>query len=553
MNNYIYEYWQKIKDGSIITSKWIILFYDYIVEGLKDKKFKFDSKKANKAIKFIENFCRHHEGILAPQLIKLELWQKAFISVVFGILDDDGLRQFREVFLVVSRKNGKTLIASAIAAYMAYADGEYGGKIYMIAPKLQQASICYDGFYQMVQKENELSDISKKRRTDIYVEFNNTTIQPLAFNYKKSDGLNPSMVVCDEISSWPPEQGGKQYEVIKSALGARKQPLVLNITTAGYVNGGPYDDLFKRATQFLLGNSKETRLAPFIYQIDDEEKWNDLNELQKSNPNLGVSVFPDFFINEIAVAELSLQKKAEFMTKYCNVKQNSALAWLSAAVINKARCEHKDISEFAHSYCVAGIDLSKSTDLTALSFVIEKDEQLNVFTHYWLPANKLQEAMQRDSLPYDQYVQRGILSLSGENIINYRDVYDYITSLVEQYEILPLKIGFDKYMADYLIQDLKGYGFHCDDVRQYFNLSPVIRECEGLLRDGSIKIFDNDLMAIHLADCATETAKVNDKVRLVKIQDQPNIHIDGVMSMIDALTVRQKYYEEIGEQLKNKE
>jgi len=361
------------------------------------------------------------------------------------------------------------------------------------------------------------------------------------------------MVVCDEISSWPPEQGGKQYEVIKSALGARKQPLVLNITTAGYVNGGPYDDLFKRGTQFLLGNSKETRLAPLIYQIDDEEKWNDLNELQKSNPNLGVSVFPDFFINEIAVAELSLQKKAEFLTKYCNIKQNSSLAWLSAATINKARGDAKDIADFAHSYCVAGIDLSKSTDLTALSLVIEKDDELNVFTHYFLPANKLQEAMQRDSLPYDQYVQKGILTLSGDNIINYRDVYQYLVDIVEQYEILPLKIGYDKYMADYLIQDLKAYGFHCDDVRQYFNLSPVIRDCEGLLRDGKIHIYDNDLMAIHLADCATETSKVNDKIRLVKIQDQPNIHIDGVMSMIDALTVRQKYHDEIGEQLENKE
>ncbi len=551
MNNYIIEYYQGIKSGDIIVGKWITLLYENIITGLEKGKYRFDQKKANKAIKFIENFCRHHEGEKGGELFVLELWQKSAISIIFGILDKDGNRQFREVFFVVARKNGKTLLASAVSAYMSYADGEYGGKIYMIAPKLQQANLCFDGFYQMIKKEPELDALAKKRRTDIYISVSNTSIAPLAFNAKKSDGLNPSYVVCDEISSWPAEQGSKQYEVIKSALGARKQPLVMNITTAGYVIGGPYDELMKRSTQFLLGNSRETRLCPFIYQIDDESKWNDINELRKSNPNLSVSISVDFLLEEIRVAELSLQKKMEFLTKYCNIQQTSVAAWLSSRIIKKAIGEHRDISEFAHSYCVAGIDLSRSTDLTSVSIVIEREEKMYVFTHYFLPYNKLQEAMLRDSIPYDQYITKGILSLSGENIINYRDVYNYLINLVEEYEILPLKVGYDKYMADYLIQDLKTYGFHCDDVRQYFNLSPVIRDCEGLLRDGKIDIMDNDLMKIHLADCATETAKVNDKIRLVKIQDTPNIHIDGVMSMIDALTVRQKYYDEVGELLKN--
>lgn len=537
----------------MVVGGWIKLAYKKIIDGLENKTYKFDAKKANLAIVFVENFCRHHKGDLRNKMVKLELWQKAMIQVIFGILDEKGNRQFREVFLVVGRKNGKTLLASAISALLAYVDGEQGGEIYMIAPKLKQAALCFDGFYQMVLMEPELSNLSKKRRSDVYIPSLNTSIQPLAFNAKKSDGLNPSGVVCDEISSWPAEQGIKQYEVIKSALGARRQPLVFNITTAGYIFNGPYDELMKRSTQFLMGTSKETRLIPFIYQIEDETKWNDINELQKSNPNLGVSVSVDYLLEEIRVAEAMLSKKAEFLTKYCNIQQTSATAWLSAETINKARGEAKDISDFAHSYCVAGIDLARSTDLTAVSLVIEKDEELHVFTHYWMPENKLQEAMQRDSLPYDQYIQRGFLSLSGENYVDYRDVYNYLVNIVEKYEILPLKIGYDKYMAPNLVQDLMAYGFHCDNVQQYFNLSPVIREAEGMLRDGKIHIYDNDLMAVHMADCATETAKVNDKVRLVKIQDQQNIHIDGVMSMIDALTVRQKYHEEIGEQLENKE
>ena len=188
---------------------------------------------------------------------------------MFGIVDENGLRIFREVFLVMGRKNGKSLFASACIAYMAYLDGEYGAKIYCLAPKLEQAAIVYDNFYKMIHQEPELDELAQKRRSDIYLEGTNTAIKPLAFNAKKSDGFNPHMTVCDEIASWPAEQGLKQYEVMKSALGARLQPMILSISTAGYVNDGPYDELMARATAVLLGSSKERRLLPILYMIDD--------------------------------------------------------------------------------------------------------------------------------------------------------------------------------------------------------------------------------------------------------------------------------------------
>ena len=155
----------------------------------------------------------------------------------FGIVDKNDLRQFREVVLVVGRKNGKTLLASALAEYMAYLDGEYGARVYFCAPKLDQAKLCYDAFYQMLLQEDELDELAKKRRSDIYIASTNTSIQPLAFNSKKSDGLNPHLVVCDEFSAWQGDAGLKQYEVLKSALGSRKQPLILSISTANYIEG----------------------------------------------------------------------------------------------------------------------------------------------------------------------------------------------------------------------------------------------------------------------------------------------------------------------------
>ena len=549
MNNFIFEYYQKIQDGSIIVGQWIKLWYEYIIQGLEKGSFYFDSKKAGKAIKFIETFCRHHEGALAPQLIKLELWQKALISVLFGIMDQNGYRQFREALIVVARKNGKTLLAAAIANYCAFLDGEYGGRIYFAAPKLEQAALCYDAFYQMIDKDPELAPMAKKRRSDIYIAESNTSAKPLAFSAKKSDGLNISLCIADENASWPGEQGLKFYEVIKSSFGARLQPLLLSISTAGYINEGIYDELMKRCTRVLKGDSKERRLAPFLYIIDDIQKWNDINELRKSNPNMGVSVSVDYLLEEIAVAEGSLSKKAEFLTKYCNIKQNSSQAWLSTNAIEKCSGKHLNLNDFKNTYCVGGIDLSRTTDLTACTAVIEKSNKLYVFAKFFLPAEKLEEATARDGLPYAAYVQRGILKLSGDNFVDYHDCFNWFKMLVEEYQIYPLQVGYDRYTAQYLVQEMTQYGFHMDDVFQGYNLTPVIREVEGQMKDGVFEIGDNDLLKVHLLNIAIKSEAESGRSKLVKMN--ANDHIDGGAALLDAMTVRQKYCAEIGDQLKN--
>ena len=549
MDNYILQYYQKIENGSITVGKWIRLLYEYIVNGLENKSFFYDQSKALKAIAFIERFCRHHEGSLGGQLIKLELWQKAFISVLFGIVDKRGVRQFSEVLLVMARKNGKTLLASAIATYCAYADGEYGARVYMAAPKLQQANICYDQCYQTIKKEPELEKFAKKRRTDIYIEYSNSSIAPLAFSEKKSDGLNVSCAILDEVASWRGQAGLRFYEVLKSSVGARTQPILLGITTSGYENDGIYDALITRATRFLTGGSKETHFLPVLYMIDDLDKWNDISELQKSNPNMNVSVTAKYLIDELAIAENSLSKKGEYITKYCCVKQNSSLAWLDAQTIKRMSGDALRLDDFKHSYCVAGIDLSMSTDLTAAMIVIEKNGELYVFGHFWLPSAKIEDATSRDGLPYEQYIERGFLSLSGENFIDYADCYKWLVNLVESYEILPLVAGYDRYSANYLINDLKSYGFITDDVYQGDNLYGVLQEMEGLMKDGKVHIGDNDLLKVHLLNSAIKMSAERGRGKLAKIK--PNDHIDGVAALADAFCVRQKWYDQIGNQLKN--
>lgn len=548
--NYIYQYYQKIKDGSVTVGKWIRLVYEYIVNGLEEKRFFFDQKKANHAVDFIEMFCHHAEGKLAPGLLKLELWQKAYVSALFGIVDENGLRQFRESLLIVGRKNGKSLLLSAICCYSAFADGEYGGRIYFTAPKMEQAGQGFDAFVETMKKEPVLAKRAKKRRTDVYIESSNTTIKPLAFSAKKSDGLNVSLAVADEIGSWSGQGGLRFYEVLKSSQGARKQPLLIAISSAGFENESTYDELFKRATRLLNGDSREKRFLPFIYQIDDIRKWDDASEWQKSNPNLGVSVSLDYLLEELAIAEGSLSKRSEFITKYCNIKQNAVTAWLKAEDVEKAYTGVPLLPEqFRENYGILGIDLSRTTDLSAVMWLVQKGDVINIFGKFFLPAEKIEEASARDQLPYQIYIDKGFLIPSGDNVIDYHDCFNYITSVINQCHLYPLRVMYDRYSAQYLVKELEAFGCLTDDCHQGFNMTPAIAEFEGMLKSGRINIGNNDLLKVHLLNAGLKMDNQSERYKLIKISQTD--HVDGVASILDAMIGRQKYWAEDGQRLLN--
>ena len=567
--NYIYSYYQGIKNGKYTVGRWIELVYDYIIQGLQEKRFFFDQKKANDAIEWMETHCFHTEGPLAPGPLKLEPWQKAFVSCEYGLVDEEGRRQFREIILVVGRKNGKTKLAASQGEYEFRGSGEFGSRVFCLAPKLDQADLVYNDIWMMVTLDPEYkalkeyvketdergrlvrddSELPRHRMSDLFIPATNSTVKKIAFSAKKSDGFNPSLAICDEVASWEGDAGLKQYEVIKSGMGARPEAMLLSCTTSGYINDSIYDELLRRATRFLLGDSKETKLLPFLYMIDDVDKWNDINELRKANPNLGSSVSVDYMLEEIAVAEGSLSKRAEFITKYCNLKQNSSLAWLESKVIDRTTGEPLDPEQFRGCYCVGGFDLSRTTDLTAACVVIEKSGELYVLAKFFLPEERIQDAIAADGVPYNIYIQRGLLTPSGANIVDYNDVFNWFRELVERYEIYPLKVGYDRYSAAYLVQQMESYGFHMDDVFQGFNLHPVIQETEGLLKDGKIHIGDNDLLKIHFFNSALKISTEKGRSKLIKIK--PSAHIDGMAALLDAMTVRQKWFGEIGEQLRN--
>lgn len=567
--NYIYAYYQQINNGSITAGKWIKLVYEYLVKGIESGEFFFDQKKANDAINWIEGHCFHTEGPKAPNPLVLELWQKAMLSAVYGIVDKDGNRIHREIILLVARKNGKSVLSASVASYV-WRESGYGARVFCVAPKVDQSDIIYNCIWNMVQLDPEWQDLKEKsqekdtqhrkihddsmlarhRQTDLAIPGSNSTVKKVSYTSRDLNGYNPSMTVCDEIASWSGDKGLKAYEVMRSAMGARPDSFIMGCTTSGYVNDSIYDELIKRSTRFLLGDSKETKLLPFLYMIDDADKWNDINELRKSNPNLGVSVSVDYMLEEIAIAEGSLSKRNEFLCKYACLKGTSSLAWLPAQTVEAACGEELKLEDFRNTYAVAGIDLSQTTDLTACTLVIERDGELYVFAKCFLPAEKIDEATQRDGLPYNIYIQRGLLQPSGDNFIDYHDCFNWFRMLVEEYEIFPLVTGYDRYSAQYLVQDMTSYGFMMDSVYQGENLYPCIRETEGLLKDHKIHIGDNDLLKIHLLNSAIKMSAERGRGRLVKVN--PSYHIDACAALIDAMTVRQKWFGEYGEQLKNR-
>ena len=552
--NAILQYYQAIMTESVVVGEWVRKLYALIVEGLESKRWYFDHRKANNCIRFIETFCHHNKGPLAPGKLKLALWQKAALSLIFGIVDKEGRRQFTEVVLIVGRKQGKTLLAGGIGNYMAYAAGEFGSEIYYLAPKLDQADLCFGAFEFNVHQEPDLDKRTKSTKSrGLYIQETNTVVKKLPFSDRKADGYNPMLYVGDEIASWPGQRGLRQWEVMVSGTGAREEPLGIAISSAGYENEGIFDELVKRGTGFLNGNSREEHLLPILYMIDDLGKWNDLNELQKSLPGLGESVSAKFILSEIAIAEGSLSKKTEFITKYCNRKQNASTAWFSRETVDKAFGWNYTLSDFRNCYALGGIDLSQTTDLTSACVLIEREGVIWVFCHFWLPSEKLAIATARDEIPYQAMIDRGFLTLAGDELVDYKAVYSWFTALIEEHKIYPLMVGYDRYSSQYLIQDMETYGFHTDSVFQGFNLSGVEDTMEGMLKQGTLRCADdNDLLKIHLLDAAQKiesTTSAHPRKKLEKISKYA--HVDGVAAILDALCMRANCWNEMGGRLMN--
>lgn len=532
MTNYIIECWQEIEKGNIVVSKRIYKQYQKLVQDIDHHdKYVYDSAKALRPIKFIEAFCRHSKGELAGKPLILDLFQKAYISALFGFIDKDtGHRRYTESFFFVGRKNGKTTMLSAIALYMLMADGESGAEVYSVASKRDQANILFDQAHEMIKQSPDLNKNIRKRKSDLYFPHNFSKMQSLGKNSNSLDGLNAHLVVIDELHSI---QDRNLYEVMKQSQSARTQPLLIMITTAGTHRGTIFDDIYEYACNVVDGNFQDDNFLPIMYELDNKGEFKMPDRWQKSNPALGVSKRVEDLERKVARAKNNPSDLTGILTKDFNIREITGSAWLTFEDINNEATF--DIKDFAGTYAIGGADLSITTDLSCatLLFVDPETELRYVHQMYWLPHDNLQKRVQEDKIPYDKWHEQGYLRLCSGNTIDYSDITDWFLEMLNEYDITPLWIYYDNYSARYWVDEMEAYGFKMVRTQQGARtLSLPMQNMGADLQKKKINYNNHPILKWCLTNTGIETDR-NGNIVPIKNQS-PKRRIDGTASLLDA-------------------
>lgn len=532
MLNYIEEYYRQIKSGDIVASKRITKQYEKLIDDMYNHpQYIYDHAKAERPIKFIETFCRHSKGELAGKPLILDLFQKTYISALFGFVDKEtGKRRYTESFFYVARKNGKTTMLSAIALYMMIADGESGAEVYSVASKRDQANILFDQAHEMIKQSPDLSRNIRKRKSDLYFSHNFSKMQSLGKNSNSLDGLNAHLVVIDELHSI---QDRNLYEVMKQSQSARTQPLLIMITTAGTHRGTIFDDLYEYACNVVDGNFKDDNFLPIMYELDEKKEYKNPECWQKANPSLNISKRVEDLERKVARAENDANNLTGILTKDFNVRETSHNAWLTFEQINNTATF--DIKDFADWYAIGGADLSITTDLSCatLLFVDPETEIRYVHQMYWLPEDNLRKRVDNDKIPYDKWHEQGLLRLCRGNTINYSDITEWFVEMIEDYEITPLWIYYDNYSARYWVDEMEGHGFKMVRTPQGARtLSLPMQNLGADLKKHKVNYNNHPILKWCLTNTGIETDR-NGNIVPVKNQS-PKRRIDGTASLLDA-------------------
>ena len=542
MSNYIDEYLENMRSGKCIVSKRIRRVYEKLSDDIHNPKngFIFDEKKAQRPIDFIERFCRHSKGEWASQPLKLELFQKAFISALFGFIDEkSGFRKYRETLFYVARKNGKSVLLSGIALYCLIADNEPGAEVYSVASKKDQARIIFTESVNMVKQSPELIGITKKRKSDLYFPLTFSKMQPLGKNSDTLDGLNSSLVIVDELHSI---RDRNLYEVMKQSQSARRQPLFVMITTAGTIRESIFDDIYKYACGVADGTIKDDRFLPIMYELDDKKEAFDPLKWEKANPGLNSIKKLDDLISKVERAKNSPHDLTGVLVKDFNVIQSVSTAWLPFDDINNE--ETFDLSAFRGQYAIGGADLSITTDLTCATLLfMDKSEKRYVTQMYFLPADNFEQRVHDEKIPYDKWLESGLLRLCQGNTINYHDVTAWFLEMVEKYDVTPAWIYYDSYSARYWVDEMQNHGFNmirC--IQGAKTLSLPMQKLGADLQKKLVNYNNNPLLKWCITNTGIQTDR-NGNIVPVKATSA-KYRIDGLASLLDAYVGLCDHYNE---------
>lgn len=540
--NYITQYNDLLQRGEIPACRRIKAVYSRLAEETQTAgKYVFDEAKASRPIEFIERFCRHSKGEWSGQPVRLELFQKAFIQALFGFIDTEtGLRRYREAFFLVGRKNGKSTLLAGLALYMLIADGEGGAEVYSTATKYAQARLLFDECHNMVKQSPALSKHIRKRKTDLYYTPTMSKLQPLSRNSDTLDGLNASFVIMDELHG---VKDRNLYEVMRQSQSARRQPLLVMITTAGTVRECIFDDMYSHACAVADGSLQDESFLPILYELDRRNEWTEPDAWAKANPSLGAIKKLDDLQIKVERAKQNPVELSGVLCKEFNIRETVKTAWLSFEAINNT--ETFDLEAFRGGYCIGGVDLSITTDLTCASllFMRRGDDRKYITQMYWLPADRLQERVQQDKIPYDKWFERGLLRLCAGNTINYSDVTAWFVETVKQYELFPAWVYYDSYSARYFVEEMQMQGFNMVRCIQGAKTLSLPMQMLGADLQAHRVIYNNNPV---LKWCLTNTGIHTDRNgNIVPVKNQsPKQRIDGTAALLDCYVGLYEHYNE---------
>lgn len=541
--NYVKEYWSKIESGEIKACRKIKLQFQKLIEIINDEnsQWYFDEEEASRPIEFIERFCKHSKGKWAGKPVILELWQKAIVQAIYGFLDKKTyLRKYQEVLIVIARKNGKTTLASALALYEFLASGEGGAQVFCTANKLDQAKLLYNEAKNMINQSTLLSKLVKRTRTTLQTKDNLgmfNEFSPLGGDSTTQDGLNPSLAIYDEIHA---SKTDDLYSVIKQGMSAREQPLMIQITTNGFVREGLFDNQYYFASDILNGVNTsvgaESFLA-FIYEQDDISELDDEEMWVKSNPNIGISKSYDYLRKAISDMKSKPSERTTVLTKDFNIPQKTSEGWLS---LDFLKIENKyNLEDLSGNYAIGGVDLSHTLDLTCATLLVEKKESpgiIYIIQMYFIPQDKLQTKIETEKVPYDAWVQQGWITLTPGNQVDYSYITSWFIKMMKEYKILPYMIGYDRWSSNYWVTDMNKNGFRKLEsvIQGPKTFSPAMDTTEALIESGKINYNMNPVLRWCLTNVVVKKDEGGnrspDKKRSVS-------KIDGAVCLLDAMVV----------------
>lgn len=538
------KYFGSIVDGKIVACDKMKRMSERLLEQfLAPNEFHFDADIAKRHTNFIEQFCKLPSGNIGEPL-RLELFQKARLQALFGFVDDNNLRQYNECLIVEGRKNGKTTETAAVELDLLINDKEGAPQIYNLATMLEQAKLGFNAAHKMVMQSPSLTKWIRKRANDLYCDINFGFIKALASNSNSLDGLDVHAAVIDELAAIKDRD---IYDLIKQAMGARRQPLLFCITTNGFVRDSIFDAQYEYAANVINGSFNNPRFLPFIYELDAMEEWDKPECWIKANPGLGTVKSYDYLQQMVEKGKNDPSFKPTVLVKDFNMKQNPVSAWLNFEdIVNE---ETVDMEYLKNSYAIGGCDLSATTDLTCATLLIRKpnDEHVYVLQHYFIPQSKIDflEQTQSKEAPYKLWADQGWITINEGAQVDYSKVTEWFADMVQSYDIRPLWICYDRALSGYWIPEMESFGFDMEKTAQGpFTWSQPMKEMGAAFQEHKVIYQNNPILRWCLANTAAKALNKDGLETIQPVKMHQSKRIDGMVSLLNAWVGYVKHYDE---------